>query len=286
MILRRSVLCLALLLGLTPLSGVLGAECPDAADLGAQHVSFTLGDGIVTVNVTGIESSQILDVIWAGHSILEKIEPTAIKDASSFAFGFSADFSTEPVGVLEVWLDSGQVLVRGIPDDLALNARREMGDVTKATCASTTLYSVSKCGGTTSSYTVPYKCCDNNYDGDAKDSSDGNCVWLAWVAARNYGWLVPSNWGNASNWCDKAAATTGWTVSTTPVKSSIACSKSIGHVGWVTSVDTVNKKFTVTEQNCKAEPWCAGTGTQSKTRAYSNDWKFIRCTKLNKCGAP
>lgn len=266
---------------------------PDAqADLraiGEQHVSFTLSEGSVTVEVLGVQPEEIQDLVWAGRSVWESVlhEAVLLDSPSRTAFTLPLDFRADPAGVLEIWLNSGDVLVRGIPDDSVLEQRQLSGDLTQAACAYTPLYSVSRCGGTTTSYSVPYRCCDNNYDGDAKDSGDGNCVWLAWVKAREWGWKVPSPsmWGNASNWCDKAAATSGWSVSSTPTKNSIACSKSIGHVAWVTSVDSVARTFTVTEQNCKVEPSCFGSGTRTKTRSFSSAWKFIRCTNTKKCGA-
>ncbi|MCL4836778.1 MAG: CHAP domain-containing protein [Thermoanaerobaculia bacterium] len=252
-----------------------------------EIVEITTSEGVVRVVVLGVPPADIQDVVWGGRSILEAILPdlVVLGDATSTEFTLPAELDLSTPGVLEIWLARGDALVRGIPDDSVLDSRQLTGTLTEAICQTTDLYKVTKCGGTSSSYSVPYKCCDNNYDGDANDSGDGNCVWLAWVRARNRGWRVPSTWGNASRWCDMAAATPGWSVSSTPRVNSIACSKSIGHVAWVTGVDTTNRKFTVQEQNCKVEPSCFGSGTRSKTRDFSSAWKFIRCTDLTKCGA-
>ncbi|NJL26488.1 MAG: CHAP domain-containing protein [Thermoanaerobaculia bacterium] len=255
--------------------------------LGERLVSFSLSENHATVEVLGARPEEILDLIWGGRSILDSVlfDAVALEAPKATAFILPFDFQSNVPGVLEIRLAGGEVLLRGIPDDSVLEARLRLGSGAEATCTVTSLYAVTTCGGTTSAYTVPYRCCDNNYDGDAKDSGDGNCVWLAWVKARSFGWKIPSTWGNASNWCDKAAATPGWSVSTTAAKNTIACSKTIGHVAWVTSVDNTAKKFTVTEQNCKVEPYCVGTGTQSKTRAFSSAWKFIKCVDTTKCGA-
>lgn len=226
-------------------------------------VEFEITEGRALIHIPGVTPDAIEDIFWGGNSIVELLNSNdSIKSASDgIVFSLPVDFRFEGAGVLEIHLYSGDILVRGIPDDSVLQWRAIHGDITKAICASTSLYSRRSCGGTVSAYDVPYRCCDNNYDGDASDRGDGNCVWLAWVKAREHGWLVPVSWGNATDWCDEASHAPGWSVSTTPEVDTIACSKSIGHVAWVTNVDAAAKRFTVTEQNCKVEPSCFGSGT-------------------------
>lgn len=60
--------------------------------------------------------------------------------------------------------------------------------------------------------------------------------WCTWYAANRVG--VPTNWGNANTWDDRARATPGWTVSKIPQVGAVAQSNSgrLGHVGVVDDV--------------------------------------------------
>jgi surface antigen len=277
---QRSLPGIALILGvlLTALAGTSPALSQE------PKVEFEITEGTALVHVPGVNLSEIDDIVWGGRSILDRLhDEKLIEDASGGAvFGLPADFRFEGPGVVEIHLRNGDTLVRGIPDDTVLRLRAAKGDVTKATCNTALMPSLS-CGGTTTTYASPYKCCDNDGNGSL-GPGDGNCVWLAWVKAREYGWLVPSTWGNATDWCDKAMATPGWSVSSTAQKNTIACNKTLGHVAWVT--DVTSTSFTVTEQNCKVEASnCYGSGTQTKSRTFSSNWKFIKCADTTKCGA-
>jgi hypothetical protein len=252
---------------------------------GFQTVAFDVEDGRAIVRVPSVIPEDIDDIVWAGESIGERVLADAKGVDGGLEFALPVDLRVEPAGVLEIRLHNGVVLVRGIPDDSVLLSRAAQGDLTKVTCANPQLYSTMSCGGTTSAYSVPYKCCDNNNDGDTGGSEDGNSVWLAWVRAREYGWSVPSTWGNAANWCNMAGRAPGWTVSSTAAVNTIACNKSLGQVAWVIAVDDIGRKFTATQQSCKVEPSCIGSGTQNSILPFSTQWRFIRCSDTSKCGA-
>ncbi|HBL25704.1 MAG TPA: hypothetical protein DD490_02595, partial [Acidobacteria bacterium] len=278
---QRSLPGIALILGI--LLAALAGASPGLSQ--EPKVEFEITEGTALVHIPGVALGEIDDIVWGGRSIVDRLHAEQlIEDTSGGAvFGLPADFRFEGPGVVEIHLRNGDTLVRGIPDDTVLRLRTAQGDVTKATCNTNLFYNRLSCGGTTTTYTSPYGCCDNDGNGNASGANDGNCVWLAWVKAREYGWLVPSTWGNATNWCDRASATPGWSVSSTAQKNTIACNKTLGHVAWVTGLSSTS--FTVTEQNCAVEPSCFASGTRSKTRTFSSDWKFIKCTDTTKCGA-
>lgn len=64
--------------------------------------------------------------------------------------------------------------------------------------------------------------------------------WCTWYAANRVS--VPTNWGNANTWDDRARNTPGWTVSQTPVAGAVAQSNRgwAGHVGVVEEVKVEN----------------------------------------------
>lgn len=142
-----------------------------------------------------------------------------------------------------------------------------------------------RCGDVTTPYANPYPCCDNNRNGSFTDvkvpGGDGNCTWYAWHKAREAKWVVPSTWGNAGNWCAKAASTAGWNLSSAVTAGSIACNAKIGHVAWVRRAiyDSSGRltSFEVEEQNCAVAPAYYASSRRIKTYTYSTDWKFIRC---------
>lgn len=78
----------------------------------------------------------------------------------------------------------------------------------------------------------------NNYTG-------GQCTW--YVAGRR---KVPSNWGNADTWYDRAADA-GWSVGSEPVVGAIAWTDAgpFGHVALVESVSADGKTVVVSEMN-------------------------------------
>ena len=64
--------------------------------------------------------------------------------------------------------------------------------------------------------------------------------WCTWYAANRVN--VPTNWGNANTWDDRARNTPGWIVSQTPVPGAVAQSNKgwAGHVGVVEQVKVEN----------------------------------------------
>lgn len=76
----------------------------------------------------------------------------------------------------------------------------------------------------------------------------------------DYGWCtyyaagkvpVPSNWGNANTWDDRARMTPGWTVSSTPVPGAVLQTNrgGLGHVGYVEAVSEDGTQIKYSDMN-------------------------------------
>ena len=233
------------------------------------RVDYIISEGETSIIFTGILPIDIIDITFKGQSILDKILSYTESDIEYTEDGFivklNKEFRLHDTAEFKVTLQDG--------NDHSI----ELSNATASCSCAKGIYNTVQCGSVKSSVgTPPYPCCDNNSNGKATDSGDGNCTWYAWYKAKKEkGWTVPSNWGNGGNWATNASKTSGWKVTSTPTKNTIACNSGLGHVAWVTSVSSDKKSITVSEQNCKCPSACFGSGERSKTYTVSSSWKFI-----------
>ncbi len=236
-------------------------------DTNEPSIEYEVSEGKITFFLNHLNAGEIESVDLDGKPIDLWYSDAVTTDvlANGLTFRINGTGTITGAGIINVELADGRKLSRTIFGGPIAS----LDWLNAASCTTApAIYNAKKCDSTTSDVgTPPYPCCDNNGDGKATGLKDGNCTWLAWYRAKKTkGWTVPSNWGNASNWCANAAKTTGWKVSSTPAKDTIACSSSIGHVGWVTSVSSDKKTITIQEQNCRVPPSCVSSGgTRSKT---------------------
>jgi surface antigen len=240
------------------------------ADENLPRVDYIISEGETSIIFTGISPNDVSDVTFKGKSILEKMLTHTDSDIEYTEDGFivrlNKEFQLYDTGELEVTMQDGD---------------KHSLEVVNATASCKTcvngIYNAVQCGSVKSTVgTPPYPCCDNNSNGKATDSGDGNCTWYAWYKAKKEkSWTVPSNWGAGGSWASKAANTSGWKVTSTPKEKTIGCNSKLGHVVWVTSVSSDKKKITVSEQNCKCPTACYGSGERTGVTYPASDWKFI-----------
>jgi CHAP domain len=249
---------------------LMGATSVPARAQEEMAIEYEISGGHITFLFQNLNLGDIRDLLWDGKSIHSAVVNEKIGQISYLENGFSVAFgkklSLKGPGVLDVILVDGHKLQRtlltGPPPTLDWLNKEE-----KATCADPYFtYNSLSCGIETSEVGLsPYPCCDNTGNRRVDDAGDGNCTWFVWYKAKKLKqWTVPS-WGNAGDWCRKAASDPAWTVRSTPAKGTIACGLSLGHVAWVVDFDTTNKTINVWEQNCKVGPACFGSGTRNKT---------------------
>jgi surface antigen len=80
----------------------------------------------------------------------------------------------------------------------------------------------------------------------------GNCTYWAYAMRLKYGDPIPTTWGNANTWDDRAEAD-GYVVDHTPAVGAVYQTDAgdLGHVAYVSAVDTVTGDWTISEMNAK-----------------------------------
>ncbi len=80
----------------------------------------------------------------------------------------------------------------------------------------------------------------------------GNCTYWAFALRLKYGNPIPTTWGNANTWDDRAKAD-GYLVDHTPTVGAVyqtdAGILGLGHVAFVSAVDPVTGDWTISEMN-------------------------------------
>lgn len=80
----------------------------------------------------------------------------------------------------------------------------------------------------------------------------GNCTYWAYAMRLKYGDPIPTTWGNANTWGDRAKAD-GYVVDHTPAVSAVYQTDAgdLGHVAYVSIVDPKTGDWTISEMNAK-----------------------------------
>ncbi|HLZ14966.1 MAG TPA: CHAP domain-containing protein [Candidatus Saccharimonadales bacterium] len=80
----------------------------------------------------------------------------------------------------------------------------------------------------------------------------GNCTYWAYALRLKNGDPIPTTWGNADTWDDRAAAD-GYLVDHTPAVGAIFQTDAgkLGHVAYVSAVDSKTGDWTISEMNAK-----------------------------------
>lgn len=78
----------------------------------------------------------------------------------------------------------------------------------------------------------------------------GNCTWWAFALRLKAGDPIPTTWGNANTWDDRARAD-GYLVNHTPTVGAIYQTDAgdLGHVAYVSAVDPITGDWTISEMN-------------------------------------
>ena len=78
----------------------------------------------------------------------------------------------------------------------------------------------------------------------------GNCTYWAYALRLKYGDPIPTTWGNANTWDDRAEAD-GYLVDHTPAVGAVyqTDAGALGHVAYVSAVDSVTGDWTISEMN-------------------------------------
>lgn len=253
-----------------------GAQSLNLFQLGLAEsptIEYEIALGKFKFIFAGFTFSEVTDVRWNGNSIYHQLldANSAILEHSEegFSVEFQTDLPLDGPGIIDVALSSGETYDRAI----LAGPMPSLTWLAAATCKTATgVYNATQCGSVKSDVgTPPYPCCDNNANKKATDQEDGNCTWYAWyMAKKQRGWVVPSNWGGGGSWVANAGKTQGWKVISTPTVNTIACSSKLGHVAWVTAVSSDKKTITVLEMNCKVSPNCFGSGARTKQYTASS----------------
>lgn len=101
----------------------------------------------------------------------------------------------------------------------------------------------------------------------------GNCTYWAFAMRLWAGYPIPTTWGNANTWDDRAAAD-GYIVNRTPAVGAVYQTDEgdYGHVAYVIAVNDKNGEWTISEMNY------AGlniVGTRTFSKDYAAYYKFI-----------
>lgn len=80
----------------------------------------------------------------------------------------------------------------------------------------------------------------------------GNCTYWAYALRLKYGNPIPTTWGNANTWDDRAIAD-GYVVDHTPAVGAVYQTDAgdLGHVAFVSNVDPETGDWTISEMNVK-----------------------------------
>jgi len=80
----------------------------------------------------------------------------------------------------------------------------------------------------------------------------GNCTYWAYALRLKYGDPIPTSWGNANTWDDRAAKD-GYLVDHTPAVGAIYQTDAgdLGHVAYVSAIDPITGDWTISEMNVK-----------------------------------
>lgn len=80
----------------------------------------------------------------------------------------------------------------------------------------------------------------------------GNCTYWAFALRLKYGDPIPTTWGNANTWDDRAEAD-GYVVDHAPSVGAVYQTDAggLGHVAYVSVVDPVNGDWTISEMNAQ-----------------------------------
>ncbi len=80
----------------------------------------------------------------------------------------------------------------------------------------------------------------------------GNCTWWSYAMRKWAGSPIPTRWGNANTWDDRAAAD-GYVVNNTPAVGAVFQTDvgggGYGHVAYVIKVNQLNDEWTISEMN-------------------------------------
>lgn len=93
------------------------------------------------------------------------------------------------------------------------------------------------------------------YEGPEVESDTyawGNCTYWAFALRLKYGDPIPTTWGNANSWDDRAEAD-GYLVDHTPAVGAVFQTDEgdLGHVAYVSAVDAETGDWTISEMNAK-----------------------------------
>ena len=80
----------------------------------------------------------------------------------------------------------------------------------------------------------------------------GNCTYWAFAMRLKYGDPIPTTWGNANTWDDRAEAD-GYLVDHTPTVGAVYQTDAgdLGHVAYVSAVDPATGDWTISEMNAQ-----------------------------------
>ena len=108
----------------------------------------------------------------------------------------------------------------------------------------------------------------------------GNCTWWSYAMRKWAGSPIPTTWGNANTWDDRAEAD-GYLVNHTPAVGAVFQTDSgdWGHVAYVISVNELTGDWTISEMNA---PTLNVVSTRTFSKEAASSYKFIH----GKIGAP
>lgn len=99
----------------------------------------------------------------------------------------------------------------------------------------------------------------------------GNCTYWAYALRLKYGNPIPTTWGNANTWDDRALAD-GYVVDHTPTAGAVYQTDAgdLGHVAFVSSVDAKTGEWTISEMNAKGLDVVSSRTFKSEAALYYN----------------
>lgn len=110
----------------------------------------------------------------------------------------------------------------------------------------------------------------------------GNCTWWAYAMRKWAGSPIPTTWGNANTWDDRARAD-NYVVNNTPAVGAVFQTDvgggGYGHVAYVIKVNPLNSEWTISEMNA---PKLNVVSQRTFSKEAAASYTFIH----NKIGAP
>lgn len=105
----------------------------------------------------------------------------------------------------------------------------------------------------------------------------GNCTYWVFAMRLWAGSPVPTSWGNANTWDDRATAA-GYVVDRTPAAGAVFQTDEgqWGHVAYVTNVDVATGKWTISEMNA---PRFNVVSTRTFAKESASAYRFIHSKK-------